>query len=139
MSDIKVTIIPPVHIESCPFTRPFAEIHYARQRGQSVQRVDITKHRKLDWRKCGICGAPHGTVTLVRDHDHRTGYIRGILCNLCNSWLGLFESRRGGKRRYKRWVKKYQAKIIEYLSGTTGILYPAHFWQHNERKKNKGV
>jgi hypothetical protein len=38
---------------------------------------------------CGICGAVRkpGGNRLHRDHDHRTGRARGILCFPCNSAL----------------------------------------------------
>ncbi len=40
---------------------------------------------------CGICGAPPKTKRLDRDHDHRTGKPRGLLCHRCNrvlhSWM----------------------------------------------------
>lgn len=37
--------------------------------------------------RCGICGRGPGTRRLHRDHDHRTGEIRGLLCFPCNSAL----------------------------------------------------
>jgi hypothetical protein len=42
--------------------------------------------------RCAIClsdspGPGHGWAT---DHDHKTGKVRGILCNPCNRGLGMF-------------------------------------------------
>jgi RNA polymerase subunit RPABC4/transcription elongation factor Spt4 len=45
---------------------------------------------------CGICGAPPKSKRLNRDHCHRTGEPRGVLCPICNKkladlsaeWLG---------------------------------------------------
>jgi hypothetical protein len=37
--------------------------------------------------RCGICGAEPKTRRLDRDHDHRTGRARGLLCPLCNRML----------------------------------------------------
>ena len=34
---------------------------------------------------CAVCGKAE---KLVIDHDHRTGKVRGLLCNSCNSALG---------------------------------------------------
>jgi Recombination endonuclease VII len=37
---------------------------------------------------CGICGAiPGPRRRLDRDHDHRTGLARGLLCHRCNRAL----------------------------------------------------
>lgn len=38
---------------------------------------------------CGICGRERqeGDRRLQRDHCHRTGMARGLLCFACNRWL----------------------------------------------------
>ncbi len=36
---------------------------------------------------CGICGAKPKSKRLDRDHDHRTGKPRGVLCHRCNRAL----------------------------------------------------
>lgn len=39
---------------------------------------------------CAICGGTDKKRKLSIDHDHRTGRIRGLLCNRCNIALGRF-------------------------------------------------
>jgi len=41
--------------------------------------------------KCAICGRHQSELkrTLSVDHDHETGEIRGLLCDRCNSGIGL--------------------------------------------------
>lgn len=39
---------------------------------------------------CAICGDVDSNKNLAVDHDHRTGKIRGLLCQLCNGGLGMF-------------------------------------------------
>jgi hypothetical protein len=40
--------------------------------------------------KCAICGRaePNGRGRWHIDHDHKTGKVRGLLCNNCNVLLG---------------------------------------------------
>jgi hypothetical protein len=35
---------------------------------------------------CAICGAKHERLCI--DHDHETGVVRGLLCQLCNRSIG---------------------------------------------------
>jgi hypothetical protein len=46
------------------------------------------KDMKAAVTECVICG--DSDTKLVVDHDHKTGAIRGILCNHCNRGLGHF-------------------------------------------------
>jgi hypothetical protein len=54
--------------------------------------------------RCGICGRPPSEGRrLDRDHDHRTGEPRGLLCHRCN-------------RALPNWVTPdWLHKAIEYL------------------------
>ena len=42
--------------------------------------------------KCAICGTDNpGATNWHADHDHKTGQKRGILCQKCNTGLGLLQ------------------------------------------------
>jgi hypothetical protein len=43
--------------------------------------------------KCAICKTHQSMLdkTLVIDHCHKGGHVRGLLCNHCNSALGFFK------------------------------------------------
>jgi len=46
----------------------------------------ILRHLKIG--NCQICNRKE---KLCIDHNHQSGYVRGVLCNSCNSGLGFFK------------------------------------------------
>lgn len=79
-------------------------------------------YRVLNWKpdKCAICSAVN--VSLVKDHHHETGVIRGGLCYPCNQHIGFME-RVAGKvptPRYLSWFTRYQAQILAHLNCNIG-------------------
>lgn len=91
-----------------------ARRRYASAEGRALHRERVLRSRygisgedvrllyELQEGCCAICGAagdqPYvsdqretgSKETLRLDHDHQTGEVRGLLCNLCNSALGKF-------------------------------------------------
>ena len=86
---------------------------------------------------CNICKQP-GTIRpssensdglrLVRDHNHITKEIRGILCERCNSYLGQFENNKPVRKKYKTWLEQYKEVAILHLQSHTGIRYHGRFY-----------
>jgi hypothetical protein len=73
------------------------EANYSRRRytlkhqhGLSVEEYKQLVDAQLN--HCAICGWKwkEGHKNLALDHSHLTGKIRGLLCNKCNTGLGLF-------------------------------------------------
>lgn len=58
-----------------------------RGRFRSVISDEVLADIKATVTECVICGSDE---PLVVDHDHKTGKIRGMLCNHCNRGLGHF-------------------------------------------------
>ncbi len=57
--------------------------------------------------RCKICNT-HQTLLnkkLVVDHCHKTGHVRGLLCNSCNSGLGFFKDNRRSLERAIEYLK----------------------------------
>jgi hypothetical protein len=54
---------------------------------QVLKEVPYERWVEFYGERCGICGAGPGTRRLHRDHDHKTGAARGILCFRCNTAL----------------------------------------------------
>lgn len=70
---------------------------------------------------CLICSR---TEKLVRDHDHETGLIRGILCDRCNQYLGVTEGGGRARRGYKKWFAEHRDIAQAYLSfANLGVFY----------------
>lgn len=82
----------------------------------------------------GACEICLYVGSVVRDHDHRNGVIRGWLCNRCNRYLGVYENRHrfgnvypdyAPRRRFKAWVKRFRDEILKHLAKYSGIGYQA--------------
>lgn len=54
---------------------------------------------------CAICGGTNNTKALAIDHDHETGYIRGLLCDCCNLGIGHFRDNIELLRNAIRYLK----------------------------------
>ena len=67
----------------------------------------LSMHREQDY-KCKICKrhADDFKHKLVVDHDHKTGKVRALLCNNCNSQLHVLEN--------KELYDKYMNYLNEY-------------------------
>lgn len=64
---------------------------------------------------CSICGVDLGKGFHV-DHCHKTGFIRGVLCGLCNRGLGCFKDN----------LDSLQAAIRYLQQLPTGLRYRKH-------------
>ncbi len=57
---------------------------------------------------CAICREPL-TATRFMDHNHETGFVRGVLCGSCNTKLGWLEKRRAAIEGYLARAAYYDA------------------------------
>lgn len=62
-----------------------------------------------DW-KCACCGDAITETRSHIDHSHTLGYIRAILCPLCNSGLGLFKDDPRRLRAAASYLETYVTK-----------------------------
>lgn len=84
--------------ERCAYVRAYKKANRLRlncaRMGTTVEWYERTLHKQRG--KCAICRTDNpGAVGGKRrrfwciDHDHKTGEVRGLLCNNCNAGLGL--------------------------------------------------
>jgi len=98
--------------------------------------------------KCGLCGqavTPGAAKRPAMDHNHSTGYIRGVLCLYCNGMLGKIENAsikagRAGRIPPLEWLRL----VAEYLNKHStpawsiegqrwGLIYPTHKTPEDKR------
>jgi hypothetical protein len=66
---------------------------YDLMKSYSITKNDYEALLKQQDNKCKICGSEPPSIGkkkyLCVDHDHKTGKIRGLLCDKCNRGIGL--------------------------------------------------
>mgnify|MGYP001559443959 CR=1 FL=1 len=77
--------------------------YYKRHYGLAVKEASDLKSRG-----CWICRTSHGKMNI--DQDHRTGAVRGVLCNPCNLMIGYIDR-----------SEKFRAEIAKYLNPENAI------------------
>jgi Autographiviridae endonuclease VII len=88
-------------------TPEFKEAQYFRQ---LERKLGMTKAQYLEMFKdqggvCAICLRDNNNKRLCVDHDHRTGRIRGLLCNKCNGVLGYLDDNATLLRRFMKYLE----------------------------------
>lgn len=79
----------PLPEPAVPVDRTYRAVLLRKTYGMSLE--DYDDLLRSQGGRCAICRkAPSPTKMLAVDHNHRTGVIRGLLCHLCNTGLGVF-------------------------------------------------
>lgn len=89
--------------------------------------------------KCGICGHPFTVRDRpVLDHDHDTGFIRGVLHNSCNGTEGRIKSKAYlghtgiSPAKYVIGLGKYLEK---HSTPQLALIHPTHLSEEDKRIK----
>ena len=82
------------------------------EQSYGMETGEYTRRLRQQGYCCAICSTRH-TVTkrLSIDHDHTTGHVRGLLCPVCNSGLGMF-----------RDDEDLLVKALRYLMTTRSVM-----------------
>jgi hypothetical protein len=84
-----------------------------RRQGRTVKEYEALLEKQNG--QCAICGVREGhrscrgrECRLAIDHDHRTGAVRGLLCNNCNRGLGRFKDSADLLKAALRYLQREQ-------------------------------
>ena len=87
--------------------------------------------------KCALCNGSFTDAKLVKgklvpklratlDHDHKTGLLRGVLCNNCNGMEGKIHNLVNRAKRDKD-VEDWLASLLEYwMRPPSNLIHPKH-------------
>lgn len=75
--------------------------------GITIEEYDALK--RLQRNRCAICRRK-STRTLCVDHCHKTGIVRELLCDKCNTGLGQFDDRPSFLARAKAYLEKHKSR-----------------------------
>ena len=71
--------------------RTYARLWSYKKLGIKITEKEYKELLKKQGNSCALCGNPPPAArVLCLDHDHKTGKVRGLLCNDCNIALGKF-------------------------------------------------
>lgn len=71
---------------------------------------------------CECCGLPFPepySLYVVRDHNHETGALRGLICQSCNKVVGLVES---GRSTISTKAEKCLSYVLKYSGGNADVI-----------------
>lgn len=83
------------------------------QRRYGITRQDYETLLELQGDSCAICKTMDvgrkGHTHFHVDHDHETGKVRGLLCDLCNRGLGYFKDDAYLMMKGAKYLESYKA------------------------------
>lgn len=87
------------------------DLYFRRQYGMGLDEFQ-TRLTRQNY-SCKICARPlalhHGTGdSVVVDHDHVTGHVRGLLCNECNRGLGYFRDNKNSLLKAFQYLAEHE-------------------------------
>lgn len=76
---------------------------------------------------CAICGGVNlDNKRLAVDHDHRTGWPRGLLCVGCNSAIGFLKDYSANCRRAANYLDTTESVVISCRCGYIAVILKSH-------------
>jgi hypothetical protein len=85
---------------------------------------------------CALCGEPI-TDDAVLDHDHRSGYVRGVLHRGCNSFLGKMENSQAMNRITASKLQAILKNYNLYVNQHHDVLHPSYKTEEERKERTK--
>jgi hypothetical protein len=86
---------------------------------------------------CALCSEAVTPDQAVLDHDHKTGYIRGVLHRGCNSLLGKIENSLVMNRITPERLKNILDNLQFYTNQHHAVLHPTHLTPEERKERTK--
>lgn len=86
--------------------------------------------------RCAICGKPLATTTAALDHNHATGFVRGVLCVNCNGMegrIGKLATRAKYNLSTLQWLRNLVAYLEFHSMQRTNMIHPLHLTPEQKR------
>ena len=90
------------------------------QEREIVKKYGITEDQyqqilKLQSGVCAICERHQRYRRLSIDHSHKTGKVRGLLCNFCNRSLGRYGDSPIRLRKAAEYLETFESKLVNII------------------------
>ena len=85
---------------------------------------------------CPLCGSSLKQKRPAMDHDHETGFLRGVLCVNCNGMEGKikhYATRAKGNLTFIEWLKNLMQYYEYHSTPRYPLLHPEHKTEEQKR------
>lgn len=87
--------------------------------------------------KCALCGQELDETEAVLDHDHKSGYIRGVLHRGCNSLEGKIANSLAMNKITPERLQNILDNYIFYTNQHHAVLHPTHRTPEEKKLRTK--
>lgn len=94
------------------FSNPIFKERERLRKNAKRRGVTVEQYIALEKESCGVCGKRYkGVRSMVVDHCHRSGVVRGTLCRKCNAGIGMFNDDPDLLYKAAEWVMQQGNQI----------------------------
>lgn len=86
---------------------------------------------------CALCKQHVEASDAVLDHCHQTGYLRGVLHRLCNTYLGAIENNIKRNKITADKLHNILSNAQAYMQSTKDVLHPTHLTTEEKAERAK--